>query len=105
MKHSTHITLFSENHAMKYLVALALLAVLAGTLAFGFLQRAHAEPTAADKQAEAEQVLSNLTAMQQTLDNLSDEYGEALSAQEEAEKAPQRAQAPAPVYTRTARVA
>ena len=37
------------------------------------------------KQAEAEAALANLNAMQETLDRLSAEYGEALAAQEDAE--------------------
>lgn len=41
--------------------------------------------TAAEKQAEAEEALANLNAMQETLDRLSAEYGEALAAQEAAE--------------------
>ena len=42
--------------------------------------------TAAEKQAEAEEALANLTAMQESLDRLSADYGEAVAAQEEAEK-------------------
>ena len=41
--------------------------------------------TAVEKQAEAEEALANLNAMQETLDRLSAEYGEALAAQEAAE--------------------
>ncbi len=48
--------------------------------------------TAAEKQAEAEAALSQLNAMQETLDRLSAEYGEALAAQQEAEKARDAAQ-------------
>ncbi|MBQ9003221.1 MAG: C40 family peptidase [Eggerthellaceae bacterium] len=61
---------------------------MAGVLAFSLCPGfgvAYAEPTAAEKQAEAEAALSNLNAMQETLDRLSAEYGEALAAQEEAE--------------------
>ena len=49
--------------------------------------------TAAEKQAEAEEALANLNAMQDTLDRLSAEYGEALAAQEEAEQARDAAKA------------
>lgn len=49
--------------------------------------------TAAEKQAEAEEALSKLNAMQDTLDRLSAEYGEALAAQEAAEEARDAAQA------------
>ncbi len=49
--------------------------------------------TAAEKQAEAEEALANLNAMQETLDRLSAEYGEALAAQEAAEQARDAAQA------------
>ena len=86
MKHSTHGKLLSHDRSMAPLIAFALVVVLTGSLAFGLFQHAYAEPTAADKQAEAERVLANLNAMQQTLDSLSDDYGEALAAQEEAEK-------------------
>ena len=41
--------------------------------------------TAAEKQAEAEEALAQLNAMQETLDQLSAEYGEAVMAQEAAE--------------------
>ena len=54
-------------------------------------QRAFAV-TAAEKQAEAEEALSKLNAMQDTLDRLSAEYGEALAAQEAAEQARDAAQ-------------
>ncbi len=49
--------------------------------------------TAAEKQAEADEALANLNAMQDTLDRLSAEYGEALAAQEAAEQARDAAQA------------
>ena len=63
---------------------------VAGTLAVTLcpglaVAPAYADPTAAEKQAEAEAALANLNAMQETLDRLSAEYGEALAAQEEAE--------------------
>ena len=49
--------------------------------------------TAAEKQAEAEEALANLTAMQESLDRLSAEYGEAVMAQEKAEKKRDKAEA------------
>ena len=49
--------------------------------------------TAAEKQAEAQEALNNLNAMQETLDILSAEYGEAVMAQEAAEEARDAAQA------------
>ena len=49
--------------------------------------------TAAEKQAEAEEALANLNAMQETLDRLSAEYGEAIAAQEAAEQARDAAKA------------
>lgn len=42
--------------------------------------------TAAEKQAEAEAALADLNAMQETLDRLSAEYGEAIAAQQAAEE-------------------
>ena len=66
--------------------SIALAGVMAATLCPGLgAVKAYADPTAAEKQAEAEQALANLNAMQETLDRLSAEYGEALAAQEEAE--------------------
>lgn len=66
----------------------AILATLAVMIAVVVLvttpSSAYAE-TAAEKQAEAEEALANLNAMQETLDRLSAEYGEALAAQQEAE--------------------
>ena len=43
--------------------------------------------TAAEKQAEAEEALARLNAMQESLDRASADYGEALAAQEQAEAA------------------
>ena len=93
MKHSTQDDLFSKYQSTRSLIALVLFAVLVVVLSFGLFQRAFADPTAAEKQAEAERVLANLNSMQETLDSLSDEYGEALAAQEEAEKNRDAAQA------------
>lgn len=65
----------------------ALAGVMAVSLCPGLgATQAYADPTAAEKQAEAEAALANLNSMQETLDRLSAEYGEALAAQEEAEK-------------------
>ena len=62
--------------------ALALVVLTACFLPWG--SQAHAE-TAAEKQAEAEAALANLNALQETLDRLEAEYGEAQMAQAEAE--------------------
>ena len=80
-----HTTLDASLSSHRITVALALaLAGLAIAL-FAFAPSAHAV-TAAEKQAEAEEALANLTAMQESLDRLSAEYGEAVSAQQKAEK-------------------
>ena len=70
----------------------AVCAVVALCACCAFPAQAHAV-TAAEKQAEAEEALANLNAMQDTLDRLSAEYGEALAAQEAAEQARDAAQA------------
>ena len=57
-----------------------------------FVPSAHAV-TAAEKQAEVEEALANLTAMQESLDRLSNDYGEAVMAQEKAEKKRDKAEA------------
>ena len=82
MQHTTLDTSLS-SHRILVLLALAL-AGLAIAL-FAFMPSAHAV-TAAEKQAEAEEALANLTAMQESLDRLSAEYGEAVMAQQKAEK-------------------
>jgi len=62
--------------------------VLAAAFVFACLQPAPAfAVTAAEKQAEAEEALARLNAMQETLDIASAEYGEAVMAQQEAEQA------------------
>ena len=67
-------------------VVLILGAVLVACAISAFAVADNAEAvTAAEKQAEAEEALANLTAMQETLDRLSAEYGEAVMAQEKAE--------------------
>ena len=54
---------------------------------------AYAEPTSAEKRAEAQQVLSQLEEMQVKLDEASNNYYAALEAQEEAEAKVVEAQA------------
>ena len=84
MQHSTQGVSIS---LVKKVSAFALAGVMAVSLCPGFgAGTAYADPTAAEKQAEAEEALANLNAMQETLDRLSAEYGEALAAQEEAEQ-------------------
>lgn len=70
----------------------ALCAAIALCVSLSAPSQAYAE-TAAEKQAEAEEALANLNAMQDTLDRLSAEYGEALAAQEAAEQARDAAEA------------
>ena len=85
MQHSTH---GGSRHARILFSAMgAWVFALVASLCMGFAapQAAYADPTAAEKQAEAESVLANIYAMQDTLDRLSLEYGEAVAAQEEAE--------------------
>ena len=75
MQHSTpKVPLYSKAIALVSAGALAV-----SLCPVGGVQTAHAEPTAAEKQAEAEAVLANLNAMQETLDRLSAEYGEAVT--------------------------
>lgn len=82
MQHTTLTTSLSSHRILAALIlALAGLAIAL----FAFASSAHAV-TAAEKQAEAEEALANLTAMQESLDRLSAEYGEAITAQEKAEK-------------------
>ena len=86
MQHTTLAVYLRSKMTLK-LFAIALL-TCAISLAVAF--SAGAAPayavTAAEKQAEAEEALANLNAMQETLDRLSNEYGEAVMAQEKAEK-------------------
>ena len=90
-QHSTPILSSSFRKASCTLLAGALALSLCPAL--GSVPQAYAEPTAAEKQAEAEEALANLNAMQDTLDRLSAEYGEALAAQEEAEASRDAAEA------------
>ena len=89
MQHTTHgVSLY-----LKQVFILCLAIVLALSLCPGIgAERAHAV-TAAEKQAEAQEALANLNAMQETLDRLSMEYGEAVAAQEEAEASRDAAEA------------
>ena len=84
MQHTTHYL----STYMKRAAVFGLSGVLALSLCpgFGTEQPEAYAVTAAEKQAEAEAALANLTAMQETLDRLSMEYGEALEAQAEAEE-------------------
>ena len=79
MQHTTpHVSLHIKQIAI---IALAAVLVLALCPGFGSVStQAHAV-TAAEKQAEAEEALANLNAMQETLDRLSQDYGDALAAQ------------------------
>ena len=70
---------------------MVLAAVLA--LALGMPGMAFAEPTAADKQAEAETALASLNAMQDTLNKASDDYFTALADLDEAQANMEDAQA------------
>lgn len=73
-----------------------LAALMAAILAVGLsvpAVSAHAEPTAAEKQAEAQQVLNQLNDMQQKLDEASNNYFAAIQEQEAAEKKVDEAQA------------
>ena len=82
MQHTTQ----DESHFLATTSrVLFMLAVAVGVALFVSPHSAHAV-TAAEKQAEAEAAYANLMAMQESLDRLSAQYGEALSAQEEAEK-------------------
>ena len=74
-------------HSLKHMLIAAVAVCLAfGLAAFATQQPAYAV-TAAEKQAEADEALAKLNAMQETLDRLSAEYGEALAAQAAAEEA------------------
>ena len=81
-----HTTLSQSRHLIGKAASCALAGVLALSLCPGIGAPARAYGvTAAEMPAEAEAALANLNAMQETLDRLSAEYGEALAAQEEAE--------------------
>ena len=78
-----HTTLMWHAHAKRAIIGIAAMAIVVVMMAIA-PNRAYAV-TAAEKQAEAEAAYANLVAMQETLDRLSAEYGEAVMAQEEAE--------------------
>ena len=89
MQHTTPTGIFYPKHVISVFSAL----IIACALSF-FVVAGNAEAvTAAEKQAEAEEALANLTAMQETLDRLSAEYGEAVMAQEKAEDKRDKAEA------------
>ena len=80
MQHTTHVGV----NLRPYLLILPSLLV-AAFVAMAMSPGAAYAVTAAEKQAEAEAALASLTAMQESLDQLSADYGEALAAQEKAE--------------------
>ena len=82
MQHTTqeHLTVPIRTSIILLVVALA-----AGLALFASTSSAYAV-TAAEKQAEAEEALANLTAMQESLDKLSAEHGEAVAARNKAAK-------------------
>ena len=77
--------------ARKGVFAGAVAAALAATLMIPSL--AYADPTASEKQAEAQAALASLNSMQSTLNRTSVVYDEALAAQREAEAKRDEAQA------------
>ena len=85
MQHSTQRVSFMRRILLFSAGALLVSAMMSLCLGFAGAKVAYADPTAAEKQAEAEAVLANIYAMQETLDRLSAEYGEAVAEQEEAE--------------------
>lgn len=84
-----------RTHTARIVIAcvasVALMAV--GAAAFHVSEVAYALPSAAQKQAEAEAVLVRLNAMQDQLDRASNNYTDALMAQDKAEKSRDAAQA------------
>lgn len=76
---------------MRKIVTVVLATLLALTLTVP--ATAFAEPTAAEKQAEAESALASLNAMQETLNKASDDYFTALAEQEEAKTKMEETQA------------
>ena len=75
---------FATRNTIRRIATAVLCAVMACALAFPCMAFAD---TAAEKQAEAEEALARLNAMQESLDRASAEYGEALAAQAAAEAA------------------
>ena len=87
-----HTSSHALSTPMKYVFACAMVVLAACLCAVCVSPTSAHAVTAAEKQAEADEALANLNAMQDTLDRLSAEYGEALAAQEEAEAARDAAQ-------------
>lgn len=94
MKHDSRVSAVDARRRTRGLIqgmcSCALAAVFAITMAVP--TPAYAD-TAAEKQAEAQEALTKLNAMQETLDVASADYGEALQAQAEAEAARDEASA------------
>lgn len=86
---------YSKRNPLRVAGSAALSAVLAVGLMMPVAQptTAYADPTSADKQAEAQSVLQSLNAMQQKLDEASNEYYTALDEQEQAQQKMNEAQA------------
>ncbi|PNV67288.1 coiled-coil domain-containing protein [Enteroscipio rubneri] len=83
----------NTQRTFKAFLCLTLSALLAVPLAFSSPAIAIAEPTAADKRAEADAALASLNAMQDKLDQASNNHFSALSEQQEAEDSRDAAQA------------
>lgn len=86
MQHTTLAVYLHPKKVLKLFAIALLTCAIAFTAAFSVSATPAYAVTAAEKQAEAEEALANLNAMQETLDRLSNEYGEAVMAQEKAEK-------------------
>ena len=82
----------NAQRTFKAFLCLTLSALLAVPLAFSSPAIAIAEPTAADKRAEADAALASLNAMQDKLDQASNNHFSALSEQQEAEDSRDAAQ-------------
>ena len=84
-----------QHSATKARAKGALAGFVAASLAASLMipSLAFAEPTSAEKQAEAQSALASLNAMQDKLDQASDNYGTALLEQQEAEQNRDAAQA------------
>lgn len=84
-----------QHSATKARAKGALAGFVAASLAASLMipSLAFAEPTSAEKQAEAQSALASLNAMQDRLDQASDNYGTALLEQQEAEQSRDAAQA------------
>ena len=84
MQHTTPVN-YSPAKIAGTVIATFVLVVLAVFLSVSSAGHQAFAVTSAEKQAEAQEALAALNSMQETLDRLSAEYGEALMAQEEAE--------------------